>query len=134
VISRFEALVLGWLVRRLVRRQLAPLVEATSKSLLAEIPGASIGTLLSLLLPPQEVLQEATGATEMLAEADEGPDDGGEVSAADSYELAEEVAEVSEPSAEDKRAALAVALRSRPELATPDFAQLLLAARGSGWE
>jgi hypothetical protein len=128
--ARFEALVLGWLVRRLVRRQLKQLVEATSRSLIAEIPGASVGTLLSLLLP-QETLQTATETTESPSEAETGLEDADDLSGAYSAEPEEIPAEPEPDAAERRRALAAVLNRSEPR---QDFAELLLRSRGAGWE
>jgi hypothetical protein len=134
---RFEAWLMAKLVERRVRKALEPYVKATVQMLVGQtaegIPAAAPATIVGLVLgAQQEAAQEATGSPLESFEAETGLDDGSEVSAADSYELAEEPVTLPEPDAAEKRAALAAVLR-RPEPAQ-DFASMLLASRGAGWE
>jgi hypothetical protein len=136
VIARFEVWLMAKLVERRVRKALEPYVKATVQMLVGQtsdgIPAAAPATIVSLVLgAQQEAAPEATEAPETLAEADEVPDDVVEVPEA--YSAEPETIPEPEPSAEEKRAALAVALASRPAR-TPEFAELLLQARGGNWE
>jgi hypothetical protein len=133
MLRRFEAWVMAKLVERRVRRALEPFIAATVATLVGQtnegVVMAAPSTIVALVLGAQ---QEATESPESAYETEEGSDDPDEISGA---QEANEPVPTQEPDPAEKRAALAAVLnRPEPAPADPDFAQILLAARGRGWE
>jgi hypothetical protein len=138
--ARFEAWFMSKLVERRVRKALEPLIAATVQTLVNQtaegIPAAAPATLVSLVLGGvQEEAQGAAGSSLESSEADTeagAPDGLYEEYSASAEDVPVEPA-TQESDAQAKREALAVALASRPAR-SPDFAELLLQARGGAWE
>jgi hypothetical protein len=132
--KKVESWSFGRTIERKVRGSLEPYILQTVELLKAQtvdgIPAAAPATLVGLLFGPQETPQEPTGAPETPFEAEDGLRD---ADAENVQAFHADEATTQEPDPAEVRAALAATLR-RPEPAPADFAQMLLAARGAGWE